>query len=175
MRLLAVSVAALLALAPLGVGAQEQPASSTEQTAEPEPEPKSFGHRLLLYLPNRVFDVLDLVRLRVRAGPGWTFGLRVTELADINLGGHATVFAGLHGPRSRPEIPWPVGLETFAGVELIVGGGTEEEEHGPQYGPLEIGFGGQFLLVGADIGIEPYDALDLVLGLVMIDIKGDDL
>jgi hypothetical protein len=63
-----------------------------------------------------VFDVLDLVRLRVRVGPGISAGVRVTEIADVTIGAHATVFVGLHGPRGEPQIPWPIGLETLATV-----------------------------------------------------------
>ncbi len=150
-------------------------AAGQAQAAAPAPEPKGLGHRLLFWLPNRVFDVLDLVRLRVRAGPGFTVGVRATELADVMLGSHATVFVGLRGPRSSPRIPWPVGLETYAGLEVSVAdAGTEDDEHGPQYGPLEIGAGVQLVIVGVDVGVEPFDALDLVLGILTLDPKGDD-
>ena len=138
-------------------------------------ESKSFGHRLLFYIPNRVFDVLDLVRLRVRVGPGLSASVRATELADVTIGAHATVFAGLHGPRSQPEIPWPIGLETLATVEVSVAeAGSDEGRFGPQYGPLEVGAGFQAGIIGLDIGVEPYDAFDLVLGLLTLDPKGDD-
>jgi hypothetical protein len=150
------------------------PASDTPSASKPS-ESKSLGHRLLFYIPNRVFDVLDLVRLRLRVGPGLTVGVRATELADVNVGSHATIFVGLHGPRSTPQIPWPVGLETFAGVEVSVADlGTDEGKHSPQYGPLEIGLGAQLAILGFDLGIEPYDALDLALGLLTLDPKGDD-
>jgi hypothetical protein len=123
-----------------------------------------------------VFDLLDIVRLRVRAGPGMTLSLRATELADLSLGGHAAVYAGLHGPRSFPQIPWPVGLETYAGAEVSVlsAGSDDDGRHSPQYGPLEIGLGTQLAILGFDIGIEPYDALDFVLGILTLDPKGDD-
>ena len=153
------------------------PLVSSAQLSEPAPaaESRSLGHRLAFWLPNRVFDVLDLVRLRARAGPGFSFGVRATELLDVNIGSHATVFVGLRGPRSEPRIPWPIGLETYAGAELSVADvGTEEDAHGPQYGPFEIGLGTQLVAIGFDIGVEPYDALDLVLGIFTLDPKGDD-
>jgi hypothetical protein len=171
-----IALALCLAL-PIAASAQaaEPAAATTEAAATPAPEGKSLGHRLLFWLPNRVFDVLDLVRLRVRAGPGFTVGVRATELADVTLGSHATVWAGLHGPRKSPQIPWPLGLETYAGMEVsVVDVGTEESKHGPNYGPLEIGLGAQLVIVGFDVGVEPYDALDLVLGILTLDPKGDD-
>jgi hypothetical protein len=174
LRWIALALCLALPLAASAQTAEPAPATSAP-AATPAPEPKGLGHRLLFWLPNRVFDVLDLVRLRVRAGPGFTFGIRATELADLTMGSHATVFVGLRGPRNEPRIPWPVGLETYAGMELSVADvGTEEDGHGPQYGPLEIGLGTQLVIVGFDIGIEPYDALDLVLGILTLDPKGDD-
>ncbi len=135
----------------------------------------SFGHRLLLWIPNRVFDVLDIVRMRVRVGPGFSASVRATELADVALGGHATVFAGLPGPRNGPQIPWPVGLETYAGLEVSIADiGSEDDRHGPQYGPLEVGAGVQLLLLGLDLGVDPFDALDLLAGIGFLDPKGDD-
>jgi hypothetical protein len=140
-----------------------------------ETKSKSFGHRVLFWIPNRAFDVLDLVRLRVRVGPGFTLGVRATELVDVNLGAHATLFAGVHGPRNTPQIPWPVGPETYAGIELSVAdAGSDEDRFGPQYGPMEVGFGTHLALIGFDVGVEPYDALDLVLGILTFDPKGDD-
>jgi hypothetical protein len=143
--------------------------------AEPAKESHGVGHRLLFWIPNRVFDVLDLVRLRVRVGPGLTVSVRATEALDLNVGAHGTVFVGLHGPRSEPQIPWPLGLETFKAAELSVAdAGTDETKHGPQYGPLECGVGFQAAIIGLDVGVEPYDAFDLLAGIFLVDPKGDD-
>ncbi len=160
------------------------PAASSDSPAKPAArletlsvsrQPPSLGHRLLLWVPNRVFDVLDVVRLRVRVGPGFSACVRATEAADAALGGHATIYAGLPGPRNSPQIPWPAGLETSAGLELsVVEVGSEEDRHGPQYGPLEVGAGAQVLLLGLDAGIDPFDALDLLAGILFLDPKGDD-
>jgi hypothetical protein len=151
------------------------PARPHAESFAAESPGKSFGHRLLLWIPNRVFDVLDVVRLRVRVGPGFSASVRATELADAALGGHAALFAGLPGPRSAPSIAWPLGLESYAGLELsVIEVGSEEDPHGPQYGPLEVGAGAHLLLVGLDLGVDPYDALDLVAGILLLDPKGDD-
>ena len=52
--------------------------ASMAQEAEPAPqektEAKGLGHRLLFYLPNRVLDLLNVVRARVRIGPGLAVG-----------------------------------------------------------------------------------------------------
>lgn len=168
----------MLCLALGGVAPAEETAPPAEATKAAEPaakEPHSVGHRLLLWIPNRVFDVLDLVRLRFRVGPGISASVRATEIADVTIGAHATIWAGLHGPRARPEIPWPLGVETLATVEVSVAeAGSDEGRFGPQYGPLEVGLGTQLAIIGFDIGVEPYDAFDLLAGIFLFDPKGDD-
>jgi hypothetical protein len=71
-----------------------------------------------MYLPNRIFDVLDLVRLRVRVGPGLSAGARAGP-AKAFLGAHASVFVGLPGPRQEPRVPLPVGFESVAGLFFL--------------------------------------------------------
>jgi len=155
-------------------GAQEPSPATSESETESETE-GSTGRALLLYLPNRVFDILDIVRARVRVGPGWTLSLRATELLDLNMGAHATVFAGLRGPRHEPRIPWPFGVETMEGLEGSLADSTDEQRpDGPSYGPLEIGVGVQVLIVGVDVGVPVMEIVDLALGLVFLDPMDDD-
>ena len=153
------------------------PEGAQPQEAEPEEEKEGhgIGHRLFLYLPNRVFDVFDLVRARVRVGPGLALGVRATELADLNLGAYTTLYAGLPGPRGKPRIPLPIGLEVYAGAEVsVLDASTEEAPFSPSYGPTEVGLGFQAALLGLDLGIEPCDFVDLALGFVLLDPNGDD-
>ena len=155
----------------------ETPApSAQDKAAEPAAEEShGVGHALLLWIPNRVFDLFDIVRLRLRLGPGLSLGARVTEAVDFNFGAYASVWAGIHGPRGRPAIPWPLGVENLSGIELsIIDFTSEEGAHGPHYGPAEIGISAHLLLIGADIGVEPWDALDFLAGILLLDPNGDD-
>jgi hypothetical protein len=188
------SVVLSLALAALGAAcatpessggsATAQPATTTTTTtvttttqaapaAQPaaEPESRSAGHVILLYLPNRIFDVLDIVRARVKVGPGIGFTVRATELADVKLGAWTSAWIGLRGPRMEPRIPWPVGLETYAGAGVSV---LEAESDELLYGHGEVGLGVHVALVGVDVGVDLLEIGDLVLGLVTIDIGDDD-
>lgn len=152
-------------------------ASQTEDASAEESHDEGHGvvAGTLLYLPNRVFDLLDVVRLRLRVGPGLGAGVRATELADLTLGAWATFFVGLRGPRGEPRVPWPLGFETYAGAELsIVDLSTEEEGAGPGYGPAEIGLGLHLALIGLEIGVEPWEAVDFVTGLLLFDPRADD-
>ena len=162
-RLLTTIVLLVLLLAPVSALAEEE---------KEEPSGKSFGHRVLFYIPNRIFDVFDLVRARVRVGPGLAVGARVTKYGDLYAGGYSTLFVGIHGPRLEPRIPWPIGLESRAGIEATAVADASTE--GPTYGYGEIGTGFQAAIVGIDVGIDAAEILDLVLGFFFIDLTGDD-
>ncbi|HVP76455.1 MAG TPA: hypothetical protein VMV04_01030 [Thermodesulfobacteriota bacterium] len=133
---------------------------------------KSFGHRLLFYIPNRIFDVFDVARARVRVGPGFAVDARVTKYGDLYAGAYSTLFVGVHGPRTQPNIPWPVGLEARAGIKAtsVANAATQ----GPRYGYGEVGAGFQAAILGIDLGVDVVEVLDLVLGFFFIDLTGDD-
>jgi hypothetical protein len=157
----------------------QEPAQAPEATPAPaatpaEEEPKHRQHPFLMYIPNRIFDVLDMVRLRARVGPGFAISARATEAVDATLGGYTSIYAGIPGPRGEPRIPWPIGIENFAGVEVSVVGASDQEPYEPKYGTLEIGAGVHLILVGLDIGVDPLEIGDLVLGFLTIDIGKDD-
>ncbi|MBW2713150.1 MAG: hypothetical protein JRC77_05300 [Deltaproteobacteria bacterium] len=158
------------------VSQAEEAASSdevVETTQAAEPAGKSFGHRVLFYLPNRVCDVFDLVRLRVRFGPGVDVNARVTKYGEVHAGAYTSFFVGLHGPRTEPRIPWPVGIESRAGAGISVVD-VSTSTGAPTYGYGEVGAGFQAGIIGLDLGADPIEALDLVLGFLFIDLTGDD-
>jgi hypothetical protein len=135
-----------------------------------------FGHTLLLYIPNRIFDVLDIVRARVRLGPGIAVGVRATKWTDIFLGSYASACVGLPGPRRTPRIPWPGGIESRSGLAASVADGTVTSyDSNPRYSATEVGLGAQAILIGAEIGVDPAEVFDLFLGIFTIDLLEDDL
>jgi len=137
-----------------------------------EAKADGFVHKILLYLPNRVCDVFDLVRARVRVGPGFAIGARVTRYGELSVNAYTSIFAGVHGPRTEPRIPWPIGIESRAGVAAVADVNTETTA--PTYGYGEVGLGFHAGLIGLDVGVDPVEALDLVLGFLFIDLTGDD-
>ena len=156
--------------APAAGKPQEAPATQQQAPSEAK-EGRSVAHVVLLYIPNRLFDLLDIVRARVRVGPGFGFTIRATELADLKLGAWTSVYVGLHGPRLEPSIPWPVGFDLYSGVGVSV---LETETSELYYGRGEFGVGLHLLLVGVDVGVDPLEAADFLTGLVTIDLIGDD-
>ena len=157
-------------LTSLAVGAEPPPA-----TEEASPETQGVMDRVLLYLPNRVFDLMDVVRVRVRFGPGIAASLRATRPASISVASYEATYVGLPGPRRRPEMPHLVGPESLSGFRLSVVNRTAPTENDPGYGPAEVGAGAHFGLVGLDLGVDLLEMLDLVTGFFLIDLTGDDL
>jgi hypothetical protein len=163
----------------LTAGAAASPSSPVAFGPAPGATPEKVEHGalhiLLLYLPNRVLDILDVARLRARVGPGMAADVRVTKAGDLFLGTYASVYAGLPGPRNRPTVKLPVGLESRNGAAVSVVDASVDGGIGPDYGACEAGLGVQLLIVGVDAGVDPLELLDAVLGLLTIDLRGDDL
>jgi hypothetical protein len=161
-----------------GIADSNLPKANTklEKVGEEEDDKKkrSILTKTLLYLPNRVFDILDIVRFRLRLGPGVAAGARVTEYVSANLGAYMTTYVGLPGPRQKQQIPRPVGFEAYAGGSLSVLNYETESFH-PEYSVSEVGAQGQVLIVGLDAGIDPWEIVDLLGGFVGFDPRDDDL
>jgi hypothetical protein len=79
------------------------PATASEADGEDRDDGPSVFHRVVTYLPCRVLDLLDVVRLRARVGPGAAVGVRATEAADFFIGSYWSLYAGLPGPREGPR------------------------------------------------------------------------
>lgn len=169
------NVACALLIAVLALSAMPATARKGETDERTTRARRSILHRVVLYVPNRALDVLDMVRLRARVGPGLAVGVRMTTAVDAYVGAYVSVFAGLPGPRMRKFPKLPLGLESLNGaalsfLDLTASGGLD-----PDYSPTEIGGGAQLLLVGAEAGLDPVEVLDFAAGLVLIDLRKDDL
>jgi hypothetical protein len=141
------------------------------QMGRPAPVEAGVIKSIVFYIPNRVFDLMDIVRLRVRVGPGISAGVRLTRPLSAFVGLHSTVFIGLPGPRGSKKLPLPVGLDLRAGAQVSV---ADASSGTPYYDPLEVGFEVQPLLVGVNFGVGGFEILDFLAGLVFIDLQDDD-
>ncbi len=156
------------------------PPAATEQQApipavtEEEAQKGGMGRALLFYLPNRIFDAFDIVRLRGRIGPGIAAGVRVTKGIEAYLGAYQSIWAGLPGPRTQPGIPWPLGVEGAGGVKVLFIGEVVEPEYGPNYQWDEIGADAQAFLFGLSFGVSFSEIFDLAAGLIFMDMNHDD-
>jgi hypothetical protein len=137
-------------------------------------EPKSVSHHILWYIPNRVMDIIDIVRFRARVGPGLAMNIRLTERADVYLGRYHTAFIGLPGPRMQPDPLWMVGLEQERGIRVMGVDATDNLSDDPGYSPSECVVGAQLLIVGGELGFDPIEIGDFLGGFIMMDPRGDD-
>jgi hypothetical protein len=127
---------------------------------------------VLAYLPNRLFDLTDIVRLQVRAGPGWAVSARATGGLPFFLGGYKATWIGLPGPRGRASVPLPVGLASQTGFSFgpAVAGGSNV----PHYGVGEFGAGVQLYMLGFDAGFDVVELADFFAGIAGVDFAHDD-
>jgi hypothetical protein len=127
------------------------------------------------YLPSRVLDLLDIVRLRARVGPGMALSVRATEAGDVFLGSYVSVYAGLPGPRGGVLPALPAGIETRTGAEVGLADLSTGMGFAPRYSFTECGFGLQLFLVGFDVGVDPVELLDFATGFLLLDLRDDDI
>jgi hypothetical protein len=172
LSIIIIVLAAAVFIVPPGYAQESAPKSDTGQAeVRKDTKPAREKHPVLCYLPNRIFDMLDIVRLRLRVGPGVSVGARVTKLTNVFVGAHTSIFAGVYGPRGEAVIPWPIGVENHAGADVSL---VDASVAGPYIGPLETGLEFQAGIIGINVGICPYEMLDLVTGLFFIDLQKDD-
>jgi len=144
--------------------------------AEPYSETSwsGVGWTALMYIPNRILDILDVVRAKLRLGPGFAIGAQATSVTHVYVGTYFTVFIGLPGPRQRKMPKLPVGVETRTGAQLSKADVTLEGGLGPDYGRWEFALSFQLAIIGADLGLDPYEFWDFLAGLATYDPAGDD-
>jgi hypothetical protein len=137
-------------------------------------EETSLAYDFAMYLPNRIFDLLDIVRCRAKVGPGAGVGLRVTEFLELYLGSQVSLGLGLPGPRLEPKFPLPIGIESRNGFKLSVIDGTVFNAYEPIYSTSEVGLSLHLLLVGAEVTVDPVEAIDFLAGIFTLDVREDD-
>lgn len=154
---------------------EQQPTSRSADTKSSRKERHSFLHGLVMYIPNRVLDVLDIFRARVRVGPGFGLSVRATEPLSAYVGSYASVYAGLPGPRNGSLFKLPAGIETLTGVQASMADLAVDGGLGPDYSLTEVGIGAQIAVVGFDLGIDPLEVVDFAVGIIGLDLRDDDL
>jgi len=152
--------------------------------------------KLVMYVPNRVLDVLDIFSLSVGVGPVAKAELRATRLATVGAGIGATAKLvkennrqyGLRTARGyditalmfsaeKKETDWATRLVMRIDIEKI-GVATPTErvydfyDGARDYWTIGASLG---LIAQVDFDVHVVEIVDLVTGIFFIDIKADDL
>ena len=139
------------------------------RTSRSAPANKSSGvKKALLYLPNRLLDLLDIFRFDVGVGPGFGAVVRVTKWGQAGYRDlePASLRLGLRGRRL------PVFVERSAEFGI---GPTFLSSADREVSPVEVGAGADLLLVGVYAGVCIDEVLDFLGGIVGFDMKDDDI
>jgi hypothetical protein len=151
--------------------------------------------RLLMYVPDRVFDLLDLVTLDVHFGPGVFADVHVTRRIQAAAGLRATLGVGVHeqrsiGLRNQSEAGVSVltfGTQTVAGTNIGTSGvqtGAESMAglHSPSNSIYQdfrdfwaIGASVTAGLAGVELDLHPVQLFDFIGGIFFLDFSRDDL
>lgn len=161
------------------VAPQEPPATRSQEkprVQEPEEEeeaPRRSGRPfligVLLYLPNRVLDLLDVARAGVEVGPG--VGLDLTATEYLRLGLMARTSAGV-GYETLRHLPVKAAGETYLDVGPL---GINPAFPLPWYrNTWDLRVEAHVLLVGAHVAVNPAEIADAILGLTTFDLMDDD-
>lgn len=155
---------------PLGEEYTEYERSNAGAAAKQPGKPKklhSITRSVLLYVPNRLADLLDIVRVDAGVGPAFGAVVRVTKWGQAGYRDLSplSLRVGLRGRKL------PVFLERSN--EFGVGPAFLQSSE-REVTPVEIGAGADLFFAGAYFGISLDEALDFLLGFVGIDIHDDD-
>jgi hypothetical protein len=134
----------------------------------PHTKTSSAGRTVLLYLPNRILDFIDIFRVDAGVGPATGGVIRVTKWgqAGMRYFSPASLRVGLRGREM------PVFLERSS--EFGIGPAFVESKE-RKTTPVEVGLGIDLFLVGAYAGLSLDSAVDFILGFFGVDISDDDL
>jgi hypothetical protein len=152
------------------------------------------GLKVLLYLPDRILDILDLVSFDVHLGPGLYANVHATRAVQVGAGGRAVGGIGWHDHRSLGFMGqgesgltfFGAGAQVYSGALVGTSGvfavnNTLLGWHRPSsmfYQRMRdywaVGLSLSAILVGADVDFHPIEFADMILGFGTIDILRDD-
>lgn len=146
-------------------GAMKGAKTNPTDSADEEP---SVARKVLLFIPNRILDLIDVFKVDVGVGPTFGAVARITEYAQVGMRSVAPVSlrVGLMG--RNPPIMAETSTEYGIGPAYV-------ESTDREIGKGEVGAGVDLFLVGAYAGVDFYQIPDFFLGFFGVDYAEDDL
>ena len=131
-------------------------------------EPAAWYEEVLLWIPNRLADLLDVVKVDAGVGPALGGVVRVTKYGQVGARGFApgSLRVGLMGRRA--PVMFESSFEGGVGPAFLESGDRTICEG-------ETGVSIDLLIVGGSIGLCWDEVIDLLGGIVLLDPEQDDL
>lgn len=151
-----------------GSPGSDRPAA--ESAAPADDDRPSTLSRVVLYIPNRVLDLFDIVRFGINVGPGIGVDAQVTDPVRAGIMSRTSAGVGFQGLRHLPVM---AAVESYAAVGPL--------EADCALGPRWYRSGGDvriephLLLVGAHVAVDTFSIGDFIAGIFGFDPSGDDL
>ena len=142
--------------------------NSSNKSNNKKPNDKSLATAIAMYIPNRLLDLVDIVRADVGVGPSFGAVARITKYGQVGYRTFSPISLRV-GPRGR-KLPVFVERSSEIGV-----GPAFLQSHDREVTDAEVGLGADLILVGAYAGISFDELVDFIAGFACIDIKSDDL
>lgn len=124
--------------------------------------------KVLLYLPNRILDLIDIFRLDVGVGPSTGVVARVSS--ELQAGYRTMHPASLRVGTFGRDYPWMLETSSEFGVTPAFVASKDRD-----ICRSEIGAGLDVFIVGAYGGICLQEVFDFLAGIFLIDLNQDDL
>ena len=147
----------------------EEKVEEAKAEGEEEKEGTLLG-AVLLYIPNRIFDAVEIARAGVNVGIGLGVDMRITWLAQLALQTDTSVGLGFQGFRHLPV------CARLAHSVAAVGPMKKPSVDMMSWpvNPYDVRVELFALLAGAHAAVDLEAVVDLVLGFFFLDPSGDD-
>lgn len=126
---------------------------------------------ILLYIPNRIVDLLDIVHVGVGIGPGIGLGLHFTRYGRLWAAAGVDLGIGWVGRYAKP---YEMAIYYFAAAGPVEAKPRTEKNHYMHIPKWDIGAYLHGSLADAYAGVAPDEILDFLVGWSTYDTKGDD-
>jgi len=158
----------LLESSPLFAVMPQEAAEEEEEEAAEEDESSTLGV-ILLYIPNRIFDLFDVARFGVNVGPGFGLDVRATKWLKAQFISDTSVGVGLQTLR---HLPFCVRSQAKLGLAFISTPGMNIFDWYTSDFDLRVEL--YVLIVGAHVAVEFGEIVDFIGGIFTWDPMHDD-
>lgn len=134
----------------------------------------TVANNVVNYIPNLVMDLLDIFAINVSSGGGYAADVRMTDLLAVGASDYDVTRYGLTGAPGEGLDPVAEDEEEAIGANLL----GVDISGGDGYDPYELGLtlhvGGEDAGGGLELAASLRSALDLLTGLFLVDLEGDN-